>query len=76
MTKCLFIRLEAYARKGPHKKNSSESKASADGVLGELVRRPGFCSHVANPKPPQIIFGADPETVWGEAYDQAAQAKE
>jgi hypothetical protein len=73
---CLFIRVEAYARQAPHKKNSRELKACTDGILGELVRRPGFHPHVAAPKQPEIIFGPDPETVWKEAYDQAAQAEE
>ncbi len=73
---CLFIRLEAYARQAPHKKNSKELKACTDGILGELVRRPGFYPHVPEPKQPEIIFGSDPEAVWEEAYHQAAQAQE
>ena len=74
MAKCKFIRLEAWARKGPHCKNSKRRKASADGVLGELIRRPDCCPHVANPRPPEILFGGDPSAVWDEAYAQAAHA--
>jgi hypothetical protein len=68
-----FIRIEAWARKGPHQKNSKRKKASADGVYGELIRRPDCCPHVKEPKTPEIIFG-DPGEVWDEAYAQADQA--
>jgi len=76
MTKqCTFIRLESFARTGPHKKNSRRRKASVAGVFGEMVRTPGFCPHIAEPKPPAIVFG-DPAVVLKSVLDQADRAIE
>lgn len=74
MTKCKFIRIEAWARKGPHQKNSKLRKPSMAGVLAELIREPQACPHIEHPKPPEVLYGGDPAKVWDEAYAQAAQA--
>lgn len=74
MAQYKFIRAECWARKGPHQKNSTRRKPSADGILGELIRRPDACPHVSDPRPPEILYGDDPTEVWGQAYAQAAQA--
>jgi hypothetical protein len=74
MQGCKFIRIEAYARKGPHQKNSSLRKPSMAGILDELVREPHACSHVESPKPPTILYGKEPRMVWEDAYEQAAKA--
>ncbi|MCK9920289.1 plasmid recombination protein [Microbacteriaceae bacterium K1510] len=74
MSKCKFIRIEAWARKGPHQKNSQLRKPCMAGVLVELVREPQACPHIEDPKPPEILYGGDPTKVWDEAYAQAEQA--
>lgn len=75
MSEYAFIRIEAYARVAPHKKNSRERKQSIDGVFGEMMRRPDCCPHVPDPKEPQVLYG-DPRTVLKEAMEQAASALE
>jgi hypothetical protein len=74
MSKCKFIRIEAWARKGPHQKNSKLRKPSMAGILAELIREPKACPHIEYPKPPEILCGGDPVKVWDEAYAQAEQA--
>jgi hypothetical protein len=44
------------------------------GILAELIREPHACSHIKSPKPPELLYGGDPTSLWGEAYAQAARA--
>jgi hypothetical protein len=74
MSNCKFVRIEVWARKAPHKRNSKLRKACMGGVLAELIREPHACSHLNDPKPPEILYGSDPTKVWDEAYAQADQA--
>jgi hypothetical protein len=74
MSKCQFIHIECWARRAPHKKNSTLRKASMAGVLAELIRAPDACPHVQAPKAPELIYGDDPVKVWEEAYALADQA--
>jgi len=69
-----FNHADAYSVRGPHKKNSSERKASMFGILDEMIRAPGACSHVAVPEPPNVIFGVHPVVSFSLAAERAGGA--
>jgi len=51
----VFIHFQTYARKA----NAAGNTVSQ--VIAEALRRPAFCGHVEDPKPPRVIHGT-PET--------------
>lgn len=53
-----FAHIDTYARKP--KPGSEGAKWSALDVLGEAMRLPGHCDHVAAPQPPEVIAGLHP----------------
>ncbi len=62
-----FVHIEGYARKG------DANGRSVDYVLAEAERKPGNCSHVPTPCPPETIFGMGlPEL--RAAHDARAEA--
>ncbi|MET4278753.1 MULTISPECIES: hypothetical protein [unclassified Bradyrhizobium] len=63
-----FNHVEAYSRKGAHRKNSTKRKCSMFDIRDEMIRAPHACGHVTDPQPPNLIFGLPP----GEAFDMAA----
>jgi hypothetical protein len=69
-----FNHAGAYSRRGAHKKNSSVRKASMDGILNEMIRAPGACSHVSVPEPPNVVFGVHPVTAFSLAAERARRA--
>jgi len=71
-----FLHTENYARKGAHKKNTSECKNSMFDIHDEMTRLPHACSHVENPKPPVVLYGAHPSRVIMIAAERASHAKD
>lgn len=69
-----FTHAGAYSRRGAHKKNSSVRKASMDGILNEMIRAPGACSHVSAPGNPNVVFGIHPVVAFLLATERAGQA--
>lgn len=69
-----FNHVEAFARSGPHRKNSTARKPSMWGIRDEMIRAPGACSHVANPQPPNVVFGMHPSAAFDLAADRAGPA--
>lgn len=70
----LFNHVEAFARSGPHRKNSRERKDAMWDIRDEMVRAPHACSHVADPQPPNVVFGMHPNAAFALAADRAGQA--
>jgi hypothetical protein len=70
-----FLHVETYARKGAHKKNSSECKSSMFDIRDEMIRLPHACSHVENPRPPVVLYGDHPSEVIMIAAGRASHAK-
>jgi hypothetical protein len=52
-----FVHVEVYARATTTRKKSSWTAVE---IVQEAERSPGSCNHVANPKKPEILFGAKP----------------
>lgn len=69
-----FFKIEGYAPKGAHKKNSRHRKPSIGDIVAELVRAPHACSHVSTPQPPLILYGCDPREVPAMAIARASGA--
>ena len=61
-----FVHMEVYSRKG-------RDGRGVDFVLAEAERRPDACLHVANPLPPEVVFGVDVGAV-RRRHDDRAQA--
>jgi arsenate reductase-like glutaredoxin family protein len=51
----VFIHFQTYARK------ANEAGNSVAQVIAEALRRPDFCGHVEDPKPPRVVHGT-PQT--------------
>lgn len=62
-----FVHMEIYSRKG-------RDGRSVDFILAEAERRPDACLHVANPTPPESVFGVDLEEVRRLHHERAAAA--
>lgn len=69
-----FIHIEQYGRQGAHKKKSSARKRSMYDIRDEMIRAPRACPHVADPKPPVILFGKTPNEAIAIAAERAATA--
>ena len=69
-----FNHVEVFARRGPHRKNSRARKNSMWDIRDEMVRSPHACSHVTDPKPPNVVFGMHPNAAFAMAADRAGQA--
>jgi hypothetical protein len=69
-----FNHAEAYSVRGAHRKNSSARKPSMYGILNEMIRAPGACSHVSVPEPPNVLFGAHPVVAFSLASERAGRA--
>lgn len=61
-----FVHLEVYSRKG-------RAGRGVDFVLAEAERRPDACLHVAEPVPPEVVFGIGVEDV-RRLHDERAAA--
>lgn len=66
-----FCRLNVYARRGAHKWRSKKRNPSLFDIRDEMVRAPHACSHVVEPRVPQIVFGCDPQEAFALASTQA-----
>lgn len=64
-----FLRFEAYATKA-----SGVRKANIAGIIGEATRASGFAPHIAEPRPPVIIYGVEPSTIPRILADRSAGA--
>lgn len=69
-----FNHVEAFSRKGAHRKNSTKRKCSMFDIRDEMIRVPDACSHVTDPQPPNLIFGLPPAAAFDLATGRAAQA--
>ena len=69
-----FLHIEAYGRKGAHKKNSSARKSSMNDIRDEMIRAPHACSHVAEPQPPHVLLGMTPDEAFALVNERAASA--
>jgi len=65
-----FVHFEGYSRQG------GKSGRSTDFVFGEASRRPDACPHVADPRPPEVVFGVDVGEVQSLHDAQAAAARD
>lgn len=52
-----FVHFQSFSRK------ANKGGQSVDQILGEAMREPQFSKHVANPEPPNLIYGVPPEEV-------------
>ncbi|MGL5164790.1 MAG: plasmid recombination protein [Afipia sp.] len=69
-----FLHIEAYGRKGAHKKNSSVRRSSMFDIRDEMIRMPHACSHVAESLPPLVLFGMKPEDTFVLTNERAGHA--
>lgn len=67
-----FLHIETYGRKGARKKNSTARKSSITGVQDEMIRIPYAC--IAEPLPPLVLFGMQPEDAFALATERADHA--
>jgi uncharacterized coiled-coil protein SlyX len=58
-----FMHLDAYGSK--NRKNSGKKRGYA-AIIAEAERRPGFCPHVSEPKPPILLHGCLPSELLAE----------
>lgn len=42
------------------RKGNEATKWPINGIVGELLREPGFCGHIVNPQPPVHVWGIEP----------------
>ena len=63
-----FTRIELYSRKG-------KDGRGTDFIFSEVSREAGACLHVANPKPPTVVFGESIERLKAIHDERAASAK-
>jgi hypothetical protein len=69
-----FNHVEAYGRHGARRKNSSARAPSLFGICDEMIREPHACPHVADPQPPEVIYGMHPREAFRLAADRADRA--
>ncbi len=65
-----FLHYESYAL------NSTKNSKSFISVAREFMRDPSAIPHVANPKPPQLLFGVDAYEVERIARERASKARD
>jgi hypothetical protein len=70
---CQFVHIDAYARAGARSKCGGR-RHSITNILAELVREPHACSHIDNPRAPNVIFGVHPAEAVATATDRASRA--
>lgn len=75
-----FFHIEAYSRQVPKKrlkdKDGANPGQTVHSIVSEAMRVEGFCDHVADPKPPCILFGCSPLEVEQVACEWASTAKD
>ena len=80
-----FVRLEEYARSASrqpggrgkydgHAARRESTRHTVTDIIGEAERHPDHCRHVADPRPPRVLFGVSPRTVEAEACANAGRA--
>ena len=69
-----FIHVEAYGRRGARRKGSSARAPSLFDIRDEMIREPHACPHVADPQPPEVIYGMHPRDAFQLAADRADRA--
>jgi DNA repair exonuclease SbcCD ATPase subunit len=69
-----FVHVMACGRRGVHRKNSTKRKDSMSDICDEMIRTPHACSHVIDPKPPNVVFGLHPVEAFSLAAERAEQA--
>lgn len=67
----LFAHIEGYGRRAAKRKANGRSLWD---VVHEAERKPDYCPHVANPKPPTRLFGCAPHEAARAAEEQANRA--
>jgi hypothetical protein len=72
--RCQFMHIEAFGRKGAHKKNSPVRKYSMFDICAEMIREPHASSHVREPLVPEVIFGMKPQQAFALVNERAARA--
>ena len=68
-----FLHLEVYSRTGARTKAGSKRPTIYD-INAELMRHPEASRHIANPKPPTILYGVQPAEAIKLAEERAAKA--
>jgi len=69
-----FLHIEMYGRKANTRLRSRTSTITA--AIAEALRRPGSCSHVAEPMPPTLLFGKSLDDLECEAIALSFVAKD
>lgn len=73
-----FVHESAYAIRGatPRGRNAP-AKRDVAGIVGEAVRKPRFCRHVATPQAPRCLFGlnASQLQLWRKRLERLAKSK-
>ncbi len=69
-----FAHVESYSRRGST--HGGSAKRSAGEVAAEALRADGACPHVADPKPPTVLFGGTPADAVADAEAWAEQARD
>ena len=62
---CAFSRYQTFSRVPSRNrgKRSNETARSVEDILSEAGRKTGFCNHVAEPKPPIMLYGSGLDAV-------------
>lgn len=71
MSGCQFIRIETCA-----KVSNKKGKPAMQSIVNEAVRVDGFCPHVYQPQPPQILLGLDPRKLPEIALERSQKARD
>ncbi|MGF1758307.1 plasmid recombination protein [Photobacterium sagamiensis] len=66
-----FIHVETYA-----KVSTKKGKPAMESIVNEAMREDGYCPHVYQPQPPQILLGLDPRKLPQIALDRVKKAKD
>jgi hypothetical protein len=73
-----LVREVVYALKGsplPRRKGKSGNRKRAiHGIIGEVLRKPGYCDHIPAPHPPRVLFGKTLDELRGLERRIARQA--
>jgi hypothetical protein len=64
-----------FAHMATHSRKGNAPYTSVSDITDEAARLPGACPHVAEPKPPTILFGVAPEKIPALLELRIAQAK-